>query len=80
MNDYGLDNPEVSLAQEERYLKAGGAICPHCGSKNIEATDSLDVDGDGAIQPVTCHRCRRSWTDVYKLIGVLEAGSPREDA
>jgi hypothetical protein len=57
---------------QKKYLKDKGAICPFCGSHEIEAS-SFEVEENGtASQRVYCNGCDRSWDDLYTLTGAEE--------
>lgn len=58
--------------ESELYLKSGGAICPYCGSKNIEGSGVRSMDGNTMSNEVECQTCQRNWWDIYTLTGVEE--------
>ena len=58
--------PEI----EERYVAAGGTICPFCGSSNIEG-GSFEINAGYAAQDVVCLKCEREWQDSYILAGFI---------
>ena len=58
--------PEI----EERYVAAGGTICPFCGSSNIEG-GSFEINAGYAAQDVVCLACEREWQDSYILAGFI---------
>ena len=52
------------------YLKRSHCcLNPKCKSDDITG-DSVEVDGGGASQDVSCNVCDSSWTDVYRLVDV----------
>lgn len=53
----------------EEYVEKWGLVCPVCGGKDVTATDSPEVSGRHAFQPVCCNTCRAQWTDEYTLVG-----------
>jgi len=55
----------------EEYVKADGVYCPVCGSGNLEC-GPVQIDNEGAYQPVVCNNCFSSWVDTYKLSGYTE--------
>ncbi len=57
--------------KREKYLQANGEICPYCGSNEINA-GSRDSESNLIIQSVECRDCGRQWTDIFKLVNVLE--------
>ncbi|HCE42884.1 MAG TPA: hypothetical protein DET40_05000 [Lentisphaeria bacterium] len=65
------DKTEAISAEKKRsYLRHGGK-CPYCGSESITG-ESVDIEGTGASQEVSCKECGRSWRDVYRLVNVEE--------
>lgn len=63
-----------TLTQElaDKYLDAGGALCPFCGGPDIEG-GSIEIEGQQAWQNVTCNNggdCEGEWTDTYELVSV----------
>jgi len=58
-----------------RYLEHRGVRCPYCHSVQLEG-DGIDLDEGGAYQPVRCLDCGRSWTDCYRLTGIVEDDAP----
>jgi transposase-like protein len=64
----------------EQYVAKQGAVCPCCGSSSIRG-ESIEVDGDGASQSISCDDCEATWIDTYQLIGYieLEVPTPPED-
>lgn len=65
-------------AQKADYLRRNGAVCPYCGSPDIEG-DSFDHEAGWVRQEMSCHNCDKSWTDVYRLSRVLETEpAPRQ--
>jgi len=66
--------PATSMLTDEQYVRAGGNICPHCHSCDIEGlAATLETDDHGAGQTVKCHDCGRQWIDQYQLIGWIPA-------
>ena len=45
--------------------------CPYCNSENIEGGD-LDWD-EPLGQSVSCSKCGKSWTDILKVVGIIES-------
>jgi len=60
----------LTAKRKRSYLRRGGN-CPYCGSYAITG-DSVDIEGAGASQEVSCQECGRSWRDVYTLTNVEE--------
>jgi len=65
--------------QKQDYITARGARCPYCRCEDIEGS-SVEIDAGYASQEITClnDKCRRSWTDVYRLIDVEEHDSEEQ--
>lgn len=61
----------LSVEQQEKYLKAGGHRCPHCGSNSISSA-SMDSFGRAYWCTVECHDCEREWTDHFELVDISE--------
>lgn len=61
------------LTEEQRatYLATRGLLCPFCETDNIEG-GSVEVNDGGAMQECNCADCGEEWTDIYKLINVVE--------
>jgi hypothetical protein len=64
--------PRFTAAQIEKYIAAGGVICPACGSDDIGGA-SIAIEAGCAFQNVSCNVCDAEWTDEYKLTGITEA-------
>ena len=62
------------MKTREQYLSRF-AHCPACDSQEIEG-ESVDIEGDIALQEVGCLKCNATWTDSYRLNGfnLLEKG------
>lgn len=56
---------------QARYLTNPGK-CPYCQSTDITG-DSIEVDGDGASQHISCSHCHEQWIDTYELTGFQPA-------
>ena len=59
------------LTQEQvnEYVRHGGALCPFCGTANIEGGE-VESEHDGAWQSVKCNQCGATWNDVHRLVAV----------
>lgn len=58
--------------QKREYLSHGGARCPYCKSKDLEANGSPQIDGPDAWQEMYCLTCGSGWRDYYKLDDIIE--------
>ena len=67
-----MKNVKLTKAQEKYYLKHKGTRCPFCKGEHLKVGGPT-VDGGYITMPVIClkSRCRHSWTDIYKLQGIL---------
>jgi hypothetical protein len=54
------------------YLKSGGGHCPYCRSKDISATEPVDMDGDNGGQVIECFECEKRWMDIVSLTDICE--------
>lgn len=43
--------------------------CPICGSREVEALNAVDLDGNRGVQDIECQSCGSTWQDVYRLEG-----------
>jgi transcription elongation factor Elf1 len=60
----------ITAKQKKAYLKHPGK-CPKCKSEDITGA-SIEIDGDYAVQEVSCSDCEAEWYDYYKLVNVEE--------
>ena len=67
----GKDVETQGLTQEQvnEYVRHGGALCPFCGTANIEGGE-VESEHDGAWQSVKCNQCGATWNDVHRLVAV----------
>ena len=42
-------------------------LCPYCQSKEIEVKKA-QVDEEHARREMECPECKRTWTEIYKLV------------
>lgn len=61
---------ELTKGQIRRYVAGGGVSCPFCKAEAIEG-GSISIESGAAYQDVDCSNCNKSWTDSYKLAGVV---------
>jgi transposase-like protein len=62
----------LTLEEKGKYLDSLGYNCPYCGSDDISYTDGITAEGGTGFQPVYCVTCKKEWTDVFKLINIVE--------
>jgi len=60
--------PPGTAASVDQYVDQSGALCPFCGSSNVEA-QNLEMDGACAWSDCTCNDCNKEWKDEYALTG-----------
>ena len=53
----------------DSYLESNGTICLYCGEDQLEGHE-IDIEKGIALQQVKCLSCDKSWTDIYRLIGI----------
>ena len=52
----------ITREQEKNYLEKHGAVCPVCGSHQIEG-GSVNINAGAAYQNCYCNDCQAEWTD-----------------
>jgi len=62
---------KLSRREINQYLNANEPYCPYCKGKDL-GYGSIEIEGQGAYQEVTCHTCGRRWADSYRLVGLVE--------
>ena len=67
MHKWKLNNQE--------YVDADGAACPHCGSFEIVG-DEITIGNGEASQEVSCSLCMAEWEDHYLLTGYKQVATP----
>lgn len=63
-----MESEEFKKEIEQRYLDNPN-ICPFCGSSDITA-DHPDFNDNVAWRDVECRKCKRVWTEEFKLTGI----------
>lgn len=56
----------LTTEQKQKYMEAGGLVCPVCGCANISG-GFVEIQGGQARQNVSCTECAAHWRDVYTL-------------
>jgi hypothetical protein len=69
---------EVTVGQIQTYLNSRGILCLFCASDQLEGSSS-NFDGGICTQEVSCITCGADWVDVYRLVSVDSACSPKEN-
>ena len=54
---------------DAEYAAGAGVSCPFCGSGDLEVVGGPQADGRDCWQEVECRACRKTWRDVYRLVG-----------
>jgi len=62
---------KLTAKQKKDYIKSGYSKCPKCKSDDIDG-GMVDIDGNVALQSVSCNECEAEWTDIYKLADIHE--------
>ncbi len=57
---------KLTARKIEKYLKNGWSKCPSCKSVSIEG-ESVQIDGNAAVQEMRCAECGLEWADTYVL-------------
>ena len=65
---------KLTARKIEKYLKNGWSKCPSCKSVSIEG-ESVQIDGKGAWQDMSCIECGLLWTDIY-VLARIEVAEP----
>ena len=73
-----LEGPKQKDNDVKDYVKAGGVVCPVCGSESVEG-DGLEVDAGTATQEVNCTECKATWEDRYTLTSYEDLEEPDID-
>ena len=53
----------------DEYVGNNGTICLYCGEDQLEGYE-INIEEGIALQQVKCLSCDKSWTDIYRLIGI----------
>ena len=63
---------EVTLTVEkkDKYVKSGGAKCPHCDSDALSGDGGVEITKGEANQAISCGNCEARWFDTYTLTGM----------
>ena len=64
----------MQLKKAKKYLQQCGLVCPFCSSWDIEG-GPMDFEAGEIAQRISCHECNERWTDVYKLVAVVDPDS-----
>lgn len=62
---------------KQEYLK-NPALCPYCGSNDLETDGSEPIDLHSLGEIVTCNKCEAVWQDVYTMTDVIEIEIPND--
>ncbi len=59
----------LTAEQKKNYLKHTEA-CPYCGTTELDI-NSISFEEDEIWQDIGCIICKKTWTNVYKIVDVL---------
>lgn len=65
----------LSLEAQKEYIENNGIACPFCKTKDHLEGGCVDVLGGTASQNVRCLFCDHSWTDLYRLQGIVDGSA-----
>lgn len=69
-----LDKAKISA-----YIEKQGECCLNCGLSSALGVGPLTFETGKIYQGVTCHNCKSSWVDVYRLSEVVLGNQDRKD-
>lgn len=58
---------KLTTSQIAAYIEKPNR-CPYCESYNIDAGGGTEIEDNICTVYVTCDDCKKSWTDVYRLV------------
>ena len=62
------ENIEFLRSVQEKYREDGGTVCPYCGHDDVEPIHGKQSFDEGEfLNRVGCTKCKKQWTEVYKL-------------
>lgn len=64
--------------QVSEYFQECGAKCPFCGSYDVDVKEA-EYETDYAWRPNSCMSCGSTWTDQYRLTGLLQKLSDKDE-
>jgi transposase-like protein len=64
------EDNEITTEREAYYLEHS-CRCPFCNSKDIEGQGFEQEKGNEVSRWLVCLDCDRSWTEIYKLSGIV---------
>lgn len=57
--------------QKAAYLKGGATRCPYCGHDELDCDRLMLAEYEDEYECKTrCLKCRKEWTDVYRVVDV----------
>ena len=62
----------LSDEQKREYIRSGGVICPYCKQPDQVDSDAVHLENDDFVAEVRCHRCNKTWRDIYEIVDVEE--------
>lgn len=71
-NDFKIIEAEkLRQKRTAAYLHHKGVRCFYCESEDLEG-GFVETNNGQASQVIKCLGCKKSWTDVYKLVDVAD--------
>lgn len=65
---------QVTRQQRDTYIRAGGSVCPHCGSRSMKSEIAQYDRLQGVIEvEVECMKCKKDWIDIFTLSSILDS-------
>ena len=66
-----IEPERQGLTQEQvnTYIRNDSAICPFCGSADLQGSDTESNEGV-ITQYIECKTCENGWDDIYTLNGI----------
>jgi hypothetical protein len=61
--------PELTQEQVNKYISNDSAVCPFCGSDDLQGSDTESNEGV-ITQYIECKTCVNGWDDIYTLNGI----------
>lgn len=61
-----------------QYATDRGAVCPCCGSSELDRAPACGTGTGEMTAWVGCQRCRHTWQERYVLVGYSDLGPPVE--
>jgi len=73
-----MSSDKLTDQQVSEYFQECGAKCPFCGSYDHIDVEEAEYETDYAWRPNSCKSCGSTWTDQYRLTGILQKLSDKD--